>query len=303
MILGLEVGGEMPTREQLIGLLGALLQERSLPALTVTDGALGAVNAADAFLRVEFVPHLVLPGDELPGDELEQCQSKMTYVVVRLVNGQGQPINGTTVQSGGLKLMVTLVNNTTGLTLQHNPKKPTQALLAGSAGGVYEPTAVLFESRHEFRFTIMVLSSELQGTPKPKLRVRVAPTCPDLAANANLCQETRPFVSRARMPDENERKKRKAAADTVFRSCGGVDGSDEDDEDASPQWVSLSAAPEGPDLEEEQEEEEDEAHPAPASARVQGVEARAKLQGMLDALESRHRMPTGPELADRKSVV
>ena len=135
-ILGLEAGGEVPTREQLIGLLGALLQERSLPALTVTDGALGAVNAADAFLRVEFVPHLVLPGDEL-----EQCQSKMTYVVVRLVNGQGQPIDGTTVQSGGLKLMVTLVNNTTGQTLQQNPKKPTQALLAGSAGGVYEPCA------------------------------------------------------------------------------------------------------------------------------------------------------------------
>ena len=45
-ILGLETGAEMPTREQLIGLLGALLYERSLPALT--DGALGAINAADA---------------------------------------------------------------------------------------------------------------------------------------------------------------------------------------------------------------------------------------------------------------
>jgi len=132
-------------------------------------------------------------------------------------------------------------------------------------------TAILSESRHPFRFTIMVLSSELPG--EPKLRIRVSPTCPDLAANANLCVETRPFVSRARMPDKNERK-RKAAAETtvyrscngvggsdetdttVWRSCNGVDGSDEDDEDASPQYVSLCAFPEGPDLEEEQEEEE-----------------------------------------------
>ena len=135
-LLGLEAGEEMPTREQLIGLLGALLQERSLPTLTVTDGALGAVHAADAFLRVELVPHL-----ELSENELEQCKSKMTYVVVRLENGQGQPIHGTTVQSGGLKLKVTLINNTTGETILLNPKKPTQALLTGSAGGAFEPCA------------------------------------------------------------------------------------------------------------------------------------------------------------------
>ena len=133
-ILGLETGAEMPTREQLIGLLGALLYERSLPALT--DGALSAINAADAFLRVELVPHLVLPGDKL-----EQCQSKMTYVKVWLENGHGQPIP--TVQPGGLELKVTLINNTTttGETILVNPKKPHKALLAGSAGGVYEPCA------------------------------------------------------------------------------------------------------------------------------------------------------------------
>ena len=133
-ILGLETGAEMPTREQLIGLLGALLYERSLPALT--DGALSAINATDAFLRVELVPHL-----ELSQDELQQCKSTMTYVVVRLENGQGQPIHGATVQTGGLKLMVTLINNTTGETILLNPKKPHKALLAGSAGGVYEPCA------------------------------------------------------------------------------------------------------------------------------------------------------------------
>ena len=133
----LEAGGEMPTREQTIGLLGALIYEQPLPGLTVTDGALAAINAAaDAFLRVELVPHLVLPGDKL-----EQCQSKMTYVVVRLENGQGQPIHGTTVQPRGLKLMVTLINNTTGETILLNPKKPTKALLTGSAGRAFDPCA------------------------------------------------------------------------------------------------------------------------------------------------------------------
>ena len=133
----LEAGGEMPTREQTIGLLGALIYEQPQPGLTVTDGALAAINAAaDAFLRVELVPHLVLPGDKL-----EQCQSKMTKVVVRLVNGQGQPIHGTTVQPRGLKLMVTLINNTTGETILLNPKKPTKALLTGSAGRAFDPCA------------------------------------------------------------------------------------------------------------------------------------------------------------------
>ena len=33
----LEAGGEMPTREQTIGLLGALIYEQPLPGLTVTD--------------------------------------------------------------------------------------------------------------------------------------------------------------------------------------------------------------------------------------------------------------------------
>ena len=145
----------------------------------------------------------------------------------------------------------------------HLPRPPAASGPAHGPEPVGRRTAVLYESRHEFRFTIMVLSSELQGA---KLRVRVSPTCPDLAANPNLCRDTRPFASMARMPDENEleSRKRKAEAeadDTVWRSCGLVGGSDEDDEDASPQYVSLCGisdeappAP-APDLKEEQEEE------------------------------------------------
>ena len=150
----------------------------------------------------------------------------------------------------------------------HLPRPPAASGPAHGPEPVGRRTAVLYESRHEFRFTIMVLSSELQGA---KLRVRVSPTCPDLAANPNLCQDTRPFASMARMPDENEleSRKRKAEAEaedtTVWRSCGLVDGSDEDDEDASPQYVSLCGLSDGappapaPDLKEEQEEEEVEA--------------------------------------------
>ena len=100
---------------------------------------------------------------------------------------------------------------------------------------------VLWESRHEFRFKIKALSRLLPGNPK--LRIRVKPTRPDLATNQHLCFETRPFVSRARMPDENEGKKRKAADAPVFRSLGGVDNDDEDNEDANPQLVSLSTVP------------------------------------------------------------
>lgn len=159
---------------------------------------------------------------------------------------------------------------------------------------------VLMESRHEFRFQIMLLSSDLGGAiNQANIQIRVAPTRPDLAANANLCFTTRAFVSRAREPDPPGKAagKRKAPADpeeAVFRSLGGDDGSVDDDEDTDPQYVSLSVEPQGLELEEEQ----DEVSRAPPSARVQNAEARARLQGMLDALESRQPLPSGPELVE-----
>ena len=150
------------------------------------------------------------------------------------------------------------------------------------------------ESRHEFRCKILLYSSDL--VDNAHIRIRVAPTRPDLAANANLSFTTRAFVSRARVPDPpgNAAGKRKAPAGPVFRSLGGDVGSGDDDEGPDPQYASLCAEPQGPELEPAQHE----APRAPASARVQSAEARARLQGMLDALESRQPLPSGPELVE-----
>ena len=54
----LQAGGEMPTPEQLVGLLTALLQERAMPALALPNGAaaLVAVNAIDAILLQDNPP-------------------------------------------------------------------------------------------------------------------------------------------------------------------------------------------------------------------------------------------------------
>ena len=64
-----------------------------------------------------------------------------------------------------------------------------------------------------FRFKILNLSRQMGNA---KLRIRVKPTDPDLAANQHLCIETRAFESRGRMLDENE--KRKAAEKLGRRS-------------------------------------------------------------------------------------
>ena len=55
--------------------------------------------------------------------------------------------------------------------------------------------------------------------------VKVAPVRPDLALDENLIVRSRSFVSRARMPDKNERKRKAAAETTVYRSCNGCFGS------------------------------------------------------------------------------
>ena len=178
------------------------------------------------------------------------------------------------------------------------------------------------ESRHEFRCKILLYSSDL--VDNAHIQIRVAPTRPDLAANANLSFTTRSFLSRARMPGEGKRKApaepttpapavaaepaaAKPAApvfrslgapddseEMVFRSMGADSGSGDDDEGASPHYAPLSAEPQGL----KQEQEQDEAPRAPPSARVQNAEARARLQGMLDALESRQPLPSGPALVE-----
>lgn len=135
----------MPTRQQLIGLLSGLLQEQAMAALAPTSGAaaLVAVNAIEAILKQDNPPgdkafphHIALTPGQAPEDaEWQQCGSKFTHIVVRLENGQGKSLNGSTLQRGGLELELTLVNANTGATLD------TQGKLTGVAGGGFEPCA------------------------------------------------------------------------------------------------------------------------------------------------------------------
>lgn len=139
-----QTGGPMPTRQQLIGLLSGLLQERArdMAALAPPSGAaaLVAANAIEAILKQDNPPgdktfphHIALAQGKPP--EWQQCGSKFTHIVVRLENGQGESLNGSTLQRGGLELELTLVNAYT------QGKLDTQGKLTGVAGGGFEPCA------------------------------------------------------------------------------------------------------------------------------------------------------------------
>ena len=60
------------------------------------------------------------------------------------------------------------------------------------------------EGRHEFRFQVLLLSSDIGGA---RMFVKVAPVDPQLALNPNLTVRTRSFISRARMPDETNQNR------------------------------------------------------------------------------------------------
>ena len=67
----------------------------------------------------------------------------------------------------------------------------------------YHPSAVarrtvrVHESRHQYWFHVMLLSSHINGA---LLRIHVAPTRPDLAANPNLCFTSRHSLLKAASP-------------------------------------------------------------------------------------------------------
>lgn len=133
----LEAGGQMPTPQELIGLLSALLQEQALSARPLTDdalAALGDVNAIDAVLIQDEPDYFHWP-HHVDGEDWKQCKSKLTHIGVRLVNPvNGDPVHGTALQRGGLELKVELVNANTNETL-HDPK------LIGVRGGAFEQCA------------------------------------------------------------------------------------------------------------------------------------------------------------------
>lgn len=218
----LEKGGSLPDAGTLVELLHALVVTR-VPSAPVTMAT--PVEDVDVKMVAVPIPNKKFPhmletdNGRLTGDEViwTQCKTKMTHFCVRLVDSNGQSVAGTSVQPGGLKLRLTL-HKVVGdfyeaLDNDSNPR-PTEGLFRGRAGGVFEPEVLLTESRHEFRFQVLLLSSDICGE---RMCIRVAPVDPRLAGNPNLCVQSHSFASRARMPDESvtanrEHRERRANA-------------------------------------------------------------------------------------------
>ena len=114
----------------------------------------------------------------------------------------GEPVEGITLQEGGLELQLTLLNATTMQLLSddHNPR-PQEGLLAETKENkkvrLEMPLTVrLTGSHHTFKCFVMLMSSDISGD-----LIKVKVSRPNLAA-ANetdpLCVITRAFKSRAR---------------------------------------------------------------------------------------------------------
>lgn len=89
--------------------------------------------------------------DDNPEATWLQTKTKFTRIVVALQDADGRPVRGCDVQPGGLNLRLTL-HKMVGdekdslLTDQHNPRE--KRIFAGVAGGPYEPTVRMLETRY-----------------------------------------------------------------------------------------------------------------------------------------------------------
>jgi hypothetical protein len=113
----------------------------------------------------------------------------------------GQPVLGETQQEGGVKLVLTLLNATTGQLLSDadNPR-PQEGLFSGEAGRYFDPTVILTDtSSHTFKCNVLLLSSDINGA---LVKIKVS--------GPGLCVVTRAFRSRARSnkSDTKSRNKR-----------------------------------------------------------------------------------------------
>jgi hypothetical protein len=206
-------GGSVPDGPIFVELMQAMLASRApfpAPIATLAD---------DLDVRLEIVdtgkkfPHML---DTMNGTLADnepiwtQCKTKMTHIAVRLVDSRGLPVRGTAVQQGGLRLRLTLhkVSDDEAMHDGYNPR-PYEGLFRGRAGNAFEPKVTMLETNHEFRFQVMLLSSDIGGT---RMYVKVAPADPQLASNPNLIVQSHSFISRARMPDEHTVKNREACA-------------------------------------------------------------------------------------------
>ena len=107
----------------------------------------------------------------------------------------GQPILGNTLQEGGVKLQLTLINAKTEDTLSDadNPRRD-QGLFSGVAGRPFDPTVILTDnSSHTFECKVLLLSSDIDGA---LMKLKVSRLNAD--AGDPLCFVTRAFMSRSR---------------------------------------------------------------------------------------------------------
>lgn len=212
----LQRGYPVPDSETLIRILRAAVQLRLPPSANQGFKLIMEHSVGKKF------PHLL---DDANGTLSEndaiwtQCKTKMTHIVVRLVNSQNEPASGSTVQQGGLVLRLTLHGeNDESLTDDSNPRYKTtqEGLFLGRARAKFDPIVILMETRHEFRFQVMLLSSDIGGA---RMFVKVAPVCPDLSIDNNLVARSHSFISRARMPEESYSSNKRSYPSPTFSSA------------------------------------------------------------------------------------
>ncbi len=217
-------GGNAPDAETFVGLLQAILASRAphppVPMASRVDDLDVRLVRVDTGIKF---PHMRdTDNGRLSDDEAiwTQCKTKMTHIAVRLVDSNGRSVKGSDIQEGGLRLRLTLhqVSDHEAMDDTHNPR-PGEGLFRGRADAEFDPEVTLTESRHEFRFKVLLLSSDIVGA---RMFVKVAPVDPQLALNPKLVMQSRSFVSRARMPDEsfwrgvaNNAKRARAAGDLL----------------------------------------------------------------------------------------
>ena len=212
-------GGSVPNGPIFIELLQAMLAWHPpfpAPMATLADDLNVKLKIVDTGKKF---PHML---DTLNGRLADheaiwtQCKTKMTHIQVKLKDSNGTPVRGTAVQQGGLKLRLTLhkVSDDEAMHDGYNPRQ-NEGLFRGRAGNAFEPQVTMLESMHEFRFQVMLLSSDIAGA---RMYVKVAPVDPQLACNPNLIVQSHSFISRARMPDESfmRREQRGAAASQLL---------------------------------------------------------------------------------------
>lgn len=202
----LKRGGDMPERDNLVGLLEALvvsLVPRPVPMPMASRADEPGIKLIVEDTGKKFPHMLETENGRLATDDAiwTQCKTKMTHFCVKLVDANGRPVKGEAMQHGGIKLRLTMhkVSDDEAMHDGHNPR-PHEGLFLGRAAKPFEPEVLLTESRHEYRFQVLLLSSDIGGA---RMYVKVAPVDPQLACNPNLVVQSHSFISRARMPDES----------------------------------------------------------------------------------------------------